>query len=143
MTELEKFHQKFKIPAYTIRKFQHWTWSLRPLAATLGAGVLSANRYEPNFSGMSAEECAELAAVVKEIEGRLKTAFAYDKINYLMLMMNDPHVHMHVIPRYAGPREFAGTTWTDESWPKPPNATIGPTLSDDQAKAIIGCILKG
>ena len=141
MSELETFRQKFRIPAYTIREFRHWTWSLRPLHATLGAGVISANRYEPHFSGMTANECAELAAVVKEVESKLKAAFAYDKINYLMLMMVDPHVHMHVIPRYAAARDFGGTTWTDESWPRPPNATIGPTLGDDQAKAMIARIL--
>ena len=140
MSELEKFRQKFRIPAYTIREFRHWTWSLRPLHATLGAGVISANRYEPHFSGMTANECAELAAVVKEVESKLKATFAYDKINYLMLMMNDPHVHMHVIPRYATPREFAGATWTDESWPKPPNSSVGPTLTDDQAEAMIAKI---
>jgi diadenosine tetraphosphate (Ap4A) HIT family hydrolase len=137
MTELEKFHQKFRIPAFTIREFRHWTWSLRPVHSTLGAGVISANRYEPHFSGMTAEECAELAAVVKEVESRLKAAFAYDKINYLMLMMVDPHVHMHVIPRYAESRTFAGTTWIDDGWPKPPNSSAGPTLSDAQAKAMI------
>ncbi|MSP49196.1 MAG: HIT family protein [Alphaproteobacteria bacterium] len=136
MTEFEKFRQKFRIPAFTIRAFRHWTWSLRPVHSTLGAGVISANRYEPHFSGMTAEECAELALVVKEVETRLKGAFGYDKINYLMLMMVDPHVHMHVIPRYASPRDFAGVTWTDEGWPKPPNSSAGPTLSDAQAEAM-------
>ena len=34
---------------------------------------------------------------------RALTAFCgYERINYLMLMMVDPHVHFHVIPRYSG-----------------------------------------
>ncbi|MBM3533966.1 MAG: HIT family protein [Alphaproteobacteria bacterium] len=140
MTELEKFRQKFRIPGFTIREYQHWVWSLRPVHTTIGAGVISARRYVPHFSDMSAEECAELATVIKDVEGKLKAAFSYDKINYLMLMMVDPHVHFHVIPRYAGPREFGGITWTDEVWPKPPNSAVGRDLSEAEAKAIIGKI---
>ena len=137
MSELVKFKEKFRIPALTVRDFEHWTWSLRPVHSTLGASVLSARRYEPHFSGMSAAECAELSVVAKEIEGRLKAAFAYDKINYLMLMMNDPHVHMHVLPRYGAPRDFAGSTWVDDGWPKQPNSTVGPDLSEAQAAAML------
>ena len=140
MTELEKFREKFRIPAFTIREYDHWVWSLRPLASTLGAGVVSARYYKPHFSDMSATGCAELSTVVKDVESRLKAAFQYDKINYLMLMMNDPHVHMHVIPRYATPRDCGGSTWTDDTWPKPPQAAVGPTLTDAQAREIIARI---
>ena len=136
MSELAKFQQKFRIPELTIRSYRHWTWSLRPVQSTLGACVISARREEPNFSGMSAEECAELATVVKDVESGLKAAFTYDKINYLMLMMLDPQVHFHVIPRYAGTREFAGTTWQDKNWPKPPD-TLGAEMTTDQAAAML------
>ena len=34
--------------------------------------------------------------------GRSTSFCAYERINYLMLMMVDPHVHFHVIPRYSG-----------------------------------------
>jgi diadenosine tetraphosphate (Ap4A) HIT family hydrolase len=141
MTELEKFRQKFRIPEFTVREYSHWIWSLRPLHSTLGAGVISARRYAPHFSDMTAEECAELATVVKDVEGRLKAAFAYDKINYLMLMMVDPHVHFHVLPRYAGPRDFAGATWADKGWPKQPDSTAGAELTPEQAKAMKAKIL--
>jgi diadenosine tetraphosphate (Ap4A) HIT family hydrolase len=136
VTELEKFHQKFRIPGFTVREYRHWLWSLRPVHSTLGASVISARRHAPHFSDMTAEECAELAAVVKDLETRLKSAFDYDKINYLMLMMVDPHVHFHVLPRYADLREFGGITWTDEGWPKPPNSAVGRELTDAQAAAM-------
>jgi diadenosine tetraphosphate (Ap4A) HIT family hydrolase len=141
MSELEKFRRKFRLPEYVIRDYAHWTWSLRPVHSTLGAGVVSARRYAANFSDMTAEECAELATVIKDVEGRLKAAFRYDKINYLMLMMVDLHVHFHVIPRYAGPREFGGTTWDDKTWPKPPESSSGPELASAEAKAMIARIL--
>jgi diadenosine tetraphosphate (Ap4A) HIT family hydrolase len=41
-------------------------------------------------------------------------------MNYLMLMMVDHHVHFHALPRYDGPREFAGLTWIDGGWPALP-----------------------
>jgi diadenosine tetraphosphate (Ap4A) HIT family hydrolase len=55
-------------------------------------------------------------------------------------MMVDPQVHFHVIPRYAASKDFAGTTWTDANWPKPPDIGGAP-LTDDVAgalKAILG-----
>ena len=40
-----------------------------------------------------------------------------------MLMMVDPHVHFHVIPRYQNAPEFASVTTTDSDWPGPPDLT--------------------
>jgi diadenosine tetraphosphate (Ap4A) HIT family hydrolase len=45
----------------------------------------------------------------------------YERINYLMLMMVDPHVHFHVIPRYAVAREFGTLSFPDKGWPGPPD----------------------
>jgi diadenosine tetraphosphate (Ap4A) HIT family hydrolase len=47
-----------------------------------------------------------------------------------MLMMVDPHVHFHVIPRYASPRLFDGQDLGDASWPKPPDVTQALPLSE-------------
>ena len=44
--------------------------------------------------------------VTRHIEGVLGRTFNYDRINYLMLMMVDPDVHFHVIPRYETQRTF-------------------------------------
>jgi diadenosine tetraphosphate (Ap4A) HIT family hydrolase len=45
---------------------------------------------------------------------------AYERINYLMLMMVDPDVHFHVLPRYSQQRELAGQLFPDTGWPGPP-----------------------
>jgi diadenosine tetraphosphate (Ap4A) HIT family hydrolase len=58
--------------------------------------------------------------VIADLEAALKKAFRYDKLNYLMLMMVDPQVHFHVIPRYADVREFEGLSFRDAGWPGPP-----------------------
>jgi len=43
-------------------------------------------------------------ATLGEIESALGSFVQYQKLNYLMLMMVDPQVHFHVIPRYEGSR---------------------------------------
>jgi diadenosine tetraphosphate (Ap4A) HIT family hydrolase len=84
---------------------------------TLGAGILSLNRHAARFSAVTATEMAALAAIVGSLEHALRSAFDYQAINYLMLMMVDHHVHFHVIPRYDGARRFAGQEWFDRGWP--------------------------
>ena len=60
----------------------------------------------------------------------LTRSFKPDKLNYLMLMMVDPDVHFHVLPRYASAREFAGKTHSDRFWPKPVDLTQPPLAVD-------------
>ncbi len=63
---------------------------------------------------------ADLQLVVKRVEAALRDVVGYERINYLMLMMVDPDVHFHVIPRYSSPREFAAVAFPDNGWPGPP-----------------------
>jgi diadenosine tetraphosphate (Ap4A) HIT family hydrolase len=135
MTPLAEFAQKFRLPELTHKSYRHWTWSLRPVQSTLGAGVLSVRREAIRFSDLTPEEYMEFGEAVKEVEAALKRAFAYDKINYLMLMMVDPLVHFHVLPRYEKPRNFAGMEWVDKNWGKFPDLG-GPAITPDLVKAI-------
>ncbi len=45
-----------------------------------------------------------------------------------MLMMVDPHVHFHVIPRYDGDRAWDGVEFADAGWPGPPDLKSGQAL---------------
>lgn len=119
-TNLRAFRDKFLVEPLTVYDTEFWIWSVRPVQATLGAGILSLRRYCERLSDITAAEGADLAGMVKIIEGSLQKNFAYDKINYLMLMMVDPHLHYHVLPRYSTERIFAGETWTDAGWPAQP-----------------------
>ena len=121
---LADFRAKFRVDELLIAKTPAWSWSLRPGQATLAAGVLSLNRYAASFAEVSAAEMAELAVLVGQLERAVKAAFDYDRINYLMLMMVDHHVHFHVIPRYQGLRQFAGLDWVDGGWPAVPVLSV-------------------
>lgn len=120
-SELNATMRKFGAPQTIIRSFQYWSVMLRPAQATLGALVLAAHEPAQAFSQLSPASFAELHSVTGQIESALAKAFHYDKINYLMLMMVDPDVHFHVIPRYAQPKPFAGMEFIDAGWPAIPN----------------------
>ena len=47
----------------------------------------------------------------------LQSAFQPDHINYVFLQNQDRHVHLHMMPRYASPRHFAGQSFNDLGYP--------------------------
>ena len=112
---------KFGYPETLVREYACWTVQLRPKQATLGALVAVCKEPARSFSEISAAAFAELGRVTADIESALGGSFAYAKINYLMLMMTDPDVHFHVLPRYPEAREFAGVSFSDPGWPGPPD----------------------
>ncbi len=112
---------KFGFPDSLIKSYEYWSVLLRPDQATLGSVILINHGNAHAFGDLSSEATSELSIVTNDIETALSNCFKYDKINYLMLMMIDPHVHFHVIPRYSTERIFKSVTILDEAWPGPPN----------------------
>lgn len=119
-TTLEEFHEKFRVDELTVLRTANWTWSVRPVQSTVGAGVLSLNRFATSLAEISSEEAGDLAIIAPRIEAALHTWTEPDRINYLMLMMVDAHLHFHVLPRYAQPRTLLGHQWLDSGWPALP-----------------------
>lgn len=117
--------EKFHVDQNLIIRFDNWTWSVRPTHCTLGAGILSLNRECTSFGSVTHDEATELADITREIEQRLKAAFNPQKMNYIMLMMVDPQLHFHVIPRYDQSRTFGGHNWSDNGWPALPALAEG------------------
>jgi diadenosine tetraphosphate (Ap4A) HIT family hydrolase len=120
---------KFGWPASLIAEFAHWVVLLRPAQPTLGSLVLAAKSDATAFGDLPAEAHAELKTVTGAIEAALRAAVGYQKINYLMLMMVDPHVHFHVLPRYEGERSGGGLTVRDAGWPGQPD--LGAAIASD------------
>jgi diadenosine tetraphosphate (Ap4A) HIT family hydrolase len=125
---------KFGYPDSLVKQFEHWLVQVRPAQPTLGSLVLVCTDAAGNFGGISTEAGRELVRAVAEIERVLGQAFAFEKINYLMLMMVDPDVHFHVLPRYSGDKVYAGRTFADATWPGPPDITAANPF-DDEVKA--------
>jgi diadenosine tetraphosphate (Ap4A) HIT family hydrolase len=121
---------KFGYPGSLIADFDHWVVLLRPAQATLGATVLAAKSDVTNFADLEPAAFAELSPITRQIESALVDLFSYKKINYLMLMMVDPHVHFHVLPRYDGARSYSATSFEDPGWPAVPNLGHNNPLPD-------------
>jgi len=133
---------KFGFPETLVREYRHWVVLVRPAQVTLGSLVLCAKSEATNFGALEPEAFAELAEIVPAVEQALKQFCDYQRINYLMLMMVDPKVHFHVIPRYAEPREFAATALPDTGWPGPPDLKSAVPL-DSSASGQLRNVLAG
>lgn len=107
----------FGYPETLIKEYDHWAVFVRVDHVTLGSLVIVAKSEAMSLGKLSAEEWAEFSTVSNEMENLLRQAFGAEKFNYLALMMFDPHVHFHFIPRYSKPVEFNGRTYTDPDWP--------------------------
>ncbi|HEY5559561.1 MAG TPA: HIT family protein [Steroidobacteraceae bacterium] len=128
---------KFGDPATRIAQTGHWTVLLRPKQPTLGSLVLVCREPVRAFAELSAAAYANLRAVVRCVEPALREVSAYERINYLMLMMVDPDVHFHVIPRYGGSRRFMGADYPDAGWPGPPDLQTALTPEADARNALL------
>jgi diadenosine tetraphosphate (Ap4A) HIT family hydrolase len=127
---------KFGYPASLVHEYRSWVVLLRPAQPTLGSLVLACREDANALGAVSAAAWSELATATADIERALRSAFDFQKINYLALMMVDPHVHFHVIPRYSSSRDFEGSTFVDAAWPRPPDVTSALPLSPAQMSAL-------
>ncbi|MFC3187376.1 adenylyltransferase/cytidyltransferase family protein [Shewanella intestini] len=111
----------FDYPASLIKSYQHWHLLLRPDQPTLGSMVLVCKESVHHYSKISTAAAEEQKQIISDVESVLKYRFDCNKVNYLMLMMVDPAVHFHIVPRYEFPVEFCDQEYLDSNWPKPPS----------------------
>ena len=129
--------EKFGSPRSVVKEYGYWLVLLRPAQVTLGALILVEKSGAMRFSDLKPEAFAEYGRVVKEVEGVLSALFEYDRINHLMMMMVDPEVHFHVLPRYCTPRVFEGVVFRDEGWPGFPDLSPHSVLPVDVSTRLI------
>lgn len=134
---IEETLKKFGYPNTIIKEYSHWIILVRQKQVTLGSLVLICKEQVDGLSHISKEAWGELPLVVSEIETNLKRLFNNDKINYLMLMMVDPEVHYHVIPRYELDREFDSIRFVDNSWPTAPDMSLANDISNESMLKLI------
>ena len=128
--------RKFGYPKSLVAETGHWMILVRPQQPTYGALVLVCKEEAQAFSDLSPAAFVDLKRAINGIEALLRHAVAYDRINYLMLMMVDPDVHFHVLPRYNGERIYAGHTFKDAGWPGPPALASHVALSEEEVTAL-------
>jgi len=110
--------EKFDKTNCFIKSYYYWNVLVRNKQITLGSCAIILKRHVESFAAVEADELVELSDVIVDLEKALQKSFSYNKINYLMLMMVDNHVHFHVLPRYEKQQTFAAITFIDKCWPK-------------------------
>jgi len=133
----------FGHPDSLVREYDHWVVLVRPKQVTLGALVMACKERAQSFGAVSSEAFREHERVVRDIEQGLKAFSAFEKINYLMLMMVDKEVHYHVLPRYSETRNFEGVDYPDPGWPAVPDLTSGLVLGGESLAAMVAGIRGG
>ena len=127
---------RFGYPATCLVEWEHWAALLRPQQVTLGALVLASRHDVTSLAALPDGAYAELQTATKTIETGLRTFRPFDKINYLCLMMVDPQVHFHVLPRYSSEQVFADTPFKDTGWPGLPDLKFANELSQTVREAL-------
>jgi len=123
----------FGYPRTLVAETRYWLVLIRPKQPTLGSLALVCKEPVQAFAHLSQNAFSDLKVATEGIEAMLSSAVAYERINYLMLMMVDRDVHFHVIPRYDGERGDEGVTFADAGWPGPPDLKTSVDLDADQA----------
>lgn len=125
---------KFGYPHTLLHQGEHWALLARPAQVTLGSLVLCSTSEARSYADLPIAAFVEQAQFVGLAERILRDFVQPEKVNYLMLMMVDPHVHFHIIPRYSQRREHEGTSFPDSGWPGLPDlGTTSPLLDSTLA----------
>ena len=90
-----------------------WTLTINRNQNLPGKSVLVLDRHCERVSDLTAEEWADLHPCIARVTAALDDLFAPDAYNFAFLMNLDAHVHLHIVPRYASPREWRGETYDD------------------------------
>ena len=127
--ELAAFEKKFRQRELHVSDCGAWTLSVRPGQIVLGAMVLASRSGALAMSDLTHQEMQDMGVGLALAERLAKQVFGAKRLNFLCLMMQDPIMHFHILPRYAQPVTRYGATWTDQDWPGPPR--IAPLVTAD------------
>ena len=128
--EVTEFRANFRLDELTVAEHGDWIISVRPAQLTLGAMVVSTARGELDLASVTPESGADMTRAFATAERLAKDVYGAVRINLACLMMKDPIVHFHVLPRYDHAVERYGHTWQDADWPGPP--VFGPAPTSDE-----------
>ncbi|MFQ5796142.1 MAG: HIT family protein [Candidatus Bipolaricaulia bacterium] len=96
-----------------VGSWPHWHPVVNFSQNYLGKVMLVLKRHETDVTQLTSAEQAEFWQLLRLVKEALSKLFQPNHFNYAFLMNQDSHVHLHVIPRYAKSREFAGKVFTD------------------------------
>lgn len=131
LAEFDRFTNKFRVDEFLLASGRYWRVSLRPHQVTFGSMILSARDAHMSFCDANEESGVELMTWFSRIEQLMKAGFGAERINVLCLMMVDPILHFHIIPRFSKSVLIDDVTWEDPAYPGPPN--LAKAISENHA----------
>jgi diadenosine tetraphosphate (Ap4A) HIT family hydrolase len=96
---------------------RHWRLVLNHNQNLLGKCFLVLRRHLEAVPQLTVDEWLEVYQQLGQTTALLTAAFAPDHFNYAFLQNQDRHIHLHIIPRYAAVRHFAGLVFEDLDYP--------------------------
>lgn len=100
---------------YKIKDYKFWSIFIHQNQGYLGRCVIWCNRENAlDLADATNEEQKELFIILNKLGTALQKTFQPDWLNYAFLGNETKHLHGHLIPRYAKPKEFEGIMFTDE-----------------------------
>jgi diadenosine tetraphosphate (Ap4A) HIT family hydrolase len=94
-----------------------WRLILNRNQNLLGKCFAVTRRHVENVDELTAEEWDGLRSHIRLATAALRRATQPDHFNYAFLQNQDRHVHLHVIPRFAAPRQLIGLAFSDAEYP--------------------------
>jgi diadenosine tetraphosphate (Ap4A) HIT family hydrolase len=82
-----------------------------------GKCLVVTRRHVEAVDELTEEEWSELRGHLRAAAAALRRVTQPDHFNYAFLQNQDRHVHMHLIPRYARPRQVIGQAFADPDYP--------------------------
>lgn len=125
------FRAKFRLDDLTLHAGRHWVASVRPAQPVPGSLVLSTTHDALSFGEVPPASGTELVELLAAAEGVAREELGAARVNVLCLMMVDPLLHFHVLPRFGAPVELAGRTWVDHGWPGTPELAAEPATEEE------------
>jgi diadenosine tetraphosphate (Ap4A) HIT family hydrolase len=108
---------------FDIKHYTHWTLRTGDKQRHLGQALIWLERDGDmqRLSSLTEAERSELWNVVlPEYEAAVQSLWQPDHMNYTWLgndfHLHSGHGHLHLIPRYKTPRNFAGREFIDDRW---------------------------
>jgi diadenosine tetraphosphate (Ap4A) HIT family hydrolase len=90
-----------------LRTTAHWRVVLNYNQDRLGKCFLVLDRHDEDVCNLTTKETNDLWVGLRRVKAALTACFGPEHFNYMFLMNQDRHVHLHMIPRYRTPRTFA------------------------------------
>lgn len=107
--------EKMDYELLKIKSYKHWDVYLHENQCYLGRVfvLLKDDKGVEDFLAIDGEVRDEFFQIGEDIKIALKTLFKPDKMNYAALSNVSHKIHVHFVPRYKEPREFAGMVFKD------------------------------